>query len=157
MTSRHPKIRPQARNSSGASTANAACPLRPLFFQKAGYCLPPDDATGRNWNTAMPTLPHRTNATSLSDDDLLLFDSMFPYSVPEDLLRRDSYPAQMNVQYSHALDDHCLRERLHSLMHQGLVVGNGTRPTSQTAHLRIRGPRLPPKRHRRRASRRIES
>jgi hypothetical protein len=70
----------------------------------------------------MPALPRRTHETSLTDDELLLFDFMFDVRVPQRALTQDAYPFHMNVRYSHALDDQGLRETLDSLARRGLVV-----------------------------------
>ena len=49
-------------------------------------------------------LPERTGATTLSDDELLLFDCMFDGRVERRLLERDHYSFQWNVPYCHQLD-----------------------------------------------------
>jgi hypothetical protein len=45
----------------------------------------------------MTRLPARTGATSLTDDELLLFDFLFQLVLPESALRREKYPIHMNV------------------------------------------------------------
>ena len=69
----------------------------------------------------MSVRPRRTGVTSLSEDELLLFDFMFDSDVPEHMLRREAYPLHMNVEYSHTLDDQALRETLRRLAAHGLV------------------------------------
>ena len=70
----------------------------------------------------MNELPRRTRGTGLTYDQLLLFDFLFPWSVPERCLRREVYSFHMNVGYSHNLDDGQLQETLLRLSERGLVT-----------------------------------
>jgi hypothetical protein len=73
-------------------------------------------------HSTMNVLPYRTYETSLSEDEMLIFDFLSLWQdVPERALKRDAYPTHMNVRYSHALDGPELHESLHSLAGKGLV------------------------------------
>jgi hypothetical protein len=66
------------------------------------------------------TLPPRTNATELSSDELLLFDFMFASAAPSRMMRAESYPQHMNVDYTHGLADDELPDVLRHLIDRGL-------------------------------------
>lgn len=70
----------------------------------------------------MQTLPFRTNATYLSDDELILLDILFQWGSPASLLRRKHFHAQWNLGYSHNLDDDQLRCRLRWLCEHGVLT-----------------------------------
>lgn len=69
----------------------------------------------------MRSLPSRTRTTSLTDDILLLFDFMFDSWVPFRALRRESYALNLNVTYTHSLDDQQLLDTLHDLQASDLL------------------------------------
>jgi hypothetical protein len=66
-------------------------------------------------------LPKRTNATDLTDNELLLFDFLFDTSLAFHHLRTDDYSFHMNCTYSHSLDDDRLRVTLASLVDRRLL------------------------------------
>ncbi|MEX0702609.1 MAG: hypothetical protein WD069_10985 [Planctomycetales bacterium] len=72
--------------------------------------------------------PRRTNATTLTDDELLLLDVLFDGGAPSRLLRRESFAVQWNRE-SHDLDDDRLRETLQRFVDSGrlIVEGHGGR------------------------------
>jgi hypothetical protein len=69
----------------------------------------------------MQLLPPRTRTTTLTDDQLLLFDFMFDSWVPFRALRRKLYSLSLNVAYSHSLDDHQLAATLKELQSNSFV------------------------------------
>lgn len=69
----------------------------------------------------MQTLPRRTNATNLSDDELLLFDFLFDQSLSFHHLRIEDYSFHMNCLYSHSLTDADLELTLASLVARGFL------------------------------------
>ena len=69
----------------------------------------------------MQTPPRRTNATNLSDDELLLFDFLFDNSLSFHHLRIEEYSSHMNCLYSHGLSDADLELTLASLVFRGLL------------------------------------
>lgn len=69
----------------------------------------------------MENVPNRSGVTELTDDELLIFDFLFRFSVPERALTRDKYRAHMNAGYSHGLDDSSLRHTLNQLANRGLI------------------------------------
>lgn len=66
-------------------------------------------------------LPKRTNATELTDNELLLFDFLFDTSLAFHHMRIDDYSFHMNCRYSHSLDDERLRATLCSLVDRRLL------------------------------------
>jgi hypothetical protein len=68
------------------------------------------------------TLPPRTGATELTDDELLLMDFVFDVWAAERFLRRDVYHAHRNVRFTHGLDDEALSRTLRSLVGRGLFA-----------------------------------
>ena len=66
-------------------------------------------------------LPKRTNATDLTDDELLLFDFLFDKSLALHQMRIADYSFHMNCLYSHSLDDEKLRLTLNSLVERRLL------------------------------------
>ena len=84
--------------------------------------MPGDGRRYREQNpTKMQIPPRRTNATNLSDDELLLFDLLFDKSAHFDQLRSDVYPFHMNCSYSHCLNNADLELTLASLEARGLL------------------------------------
>jgi hypothetical protein len=86
---------------------------------------------------ARSSLPARTKRTSLTDDELLLFDFMFDVFVPFHVLSREAYRIHMNVGYTHRLEDDELRRTLHGLQRRKLVRrkrGRGDWCYGLTAH-----------------------
>jgi hypothetical protein len=69
----------------------------------------------------MQLRPKRTNATILSDAELLLFDFLFDQSLSCHHLRGENYSFHMNCLYSHGLDDAGLALTLTSLVDRGLL------------------------------------
>lgn len=69
----------------------------------------------------MQSLPFRTGKTWLADDDLILLDVLFDAGAPMRLLRRDIYPAQWNLGYTHQFSDHELRRRVGWLCERGVL------------------------------------
>jgi hypothetical protein len=69
----------------------------------------------------MQTPPSRTNATDLSDDELLLFDFLFDMRLAFHHLRIEDYSFHMNCLYSHSLDDSDLELTLASLVSRGFL------------------------------------
>ncbi len=65
--------------------------------------------------------PKRSNATNLSDADLLLFDFLFDTSPSFRHLRIDDYSFHMNCRYSHGLSDPNLERTMASLIERGFV------------------------------------
>ena len=76
---------------------------------------------GNRTPTRMQPPPKRTNATNLSDDELLLFDFFFDKSLSFHHLRIEDYSFHMNCLYSHGLSDADLELTLASLVCRGLV------------------------------------
>jgi len=70
----------------------------------------------------MSNLPHRTNATSLSNDELVLLDVVFSGDVSFELLRRDAFHLQWNLGYAHDLSDIELREQLRRLCERHILA-----------------------------------
>lgn len=70
---------------------------------------------------AMSNLPYRTNATSLSDDELIILDAIFDGGASFELLRRSSFHPQWNLGYAHNLNDEELRCRLRRLCEQSIL------------------------------------
>jgi hypothetical protein len=68
------------------------------------------------------TVPLRTHATDLSDDELLLFDFMFDCKTPAHYLMAKAYPDHLNTPYTHGLSDAELEAALDALVACGLVV-----------------------------------
>ena len=66
-------------------------------------------------------LPKRSNATDLTDNELLLFDFLFDKSLAFHHLRIEGYSFHMNCRYSHSLDDDRLRITLASLVDRRLL------------------------------------
>lgn len=66
-------------------------------------------------------IPKRTNATQLSDDELLLFDFLFDKTLSFHHLRIADYSFHMNCSYSHHLNDGELLFTLESLVDRGLL------------------------------------
>lgn len=66
-------------------------------------------------------LPVRTKKTYLSDAEILIFDFLFSYWVPQAFLTRDQYPIHMNCRYSPGLTDAELDDTLLRLQEQGLI------------------------------------
>jgi hypothetical protein len=71
--------------------------------------------------TKMQNPPRRTNATNLSDDELLLFDFLFDKNLSFHHLRIEHYSFHMNCLYSHSLNDADLELTLASLVARGLL------------------------------------
>ena len=71
--------------------------------------------------TKMQIPPRRTNATDLSDDELLLFDLLFDKSAHFDQMRTEVYSLHMNCSYSHGLNDADLEMKLASLAARRLI------------------------------------
>jgi hypothetical protein len=69
----------------------------------------------------MQTPPRRTNATDLSNDELLLFDFLFDKSLSFHHLRIEDYSFHMNCLYSHSLNDADLELALTSLVARGFL------------------------------------
>jgi hypothetical protein len=69
----------------------------------------------------MNELPFRTNATWLSDDELVLLDVLFNAGTWVDLLTQESFHEQWNLGYSHQLNDNDLRTSVEKLCHSGVV------------------------------------
>lgn len=67
------------------------------------------------------SLPARTGRTSLTDDELLLFDFMFDVFVPLHVLTREAYPIHMNVGYTHQLEDEALNLTIQNMQERGLI------------------------------------
>ena len=65
--------------------------------------------------------PNRTRTTSLSDDELLIFDAIFDCFQDATNLTSFAYPYQLNLPYTHSLDDKALAEFLASASASGLV------------------------------------
>jgi hypothetical protein len=68
------------------------------------------------------SIPPRTGATSLSDDELLLMDFLFNCSARIRFLRRQVYRIHMNVRYTHGLDDDALSCTLERNVKAGLFA-----------------------------------
>jgi len=71
----------------------------------------------------MLPLPSRTNATNLSDDELILFDVMFDGGAAWNQLRRCNFHNQWAYP-AHTLDDNLLRETLSLLVAAGMLSTN---------------------------------
>lgn len=69
----------------------------------------------------MSNLPYRTNATWLTDDDLILLDVLFDGGATFRLLRRSVFRDQWNLGYSHRLNDDELHRRLAWLCERGVL------------------------------------
>lgn len=69
----------------------------------------------------MEPIPRRTNTSSLTDDELILFDVMFDAWVPFRLLRREIFSAQWNVKRPHSLSDAELRQTVERLVTSKLL------------------------------------
>ena len=65
--------------------------------------------------------PNRTRTTSLSDDELMIFDAIFDCFQDATNLTSFAYPYQLNLPYTHSLDDKALAEFLASASASGLV------------------------------------
>lgn len=65
--------------------------------------------------------PNRTNATDLTNDELLLFDFLFDKTLAFHHLRKNDYSFHMNCLYSHGLSDGELKFLLESLVVRGLL------------------------------------
>jgi hypothetical protein len=64
-------------------------------------------------------LPRRTGRTSLTDDELLLFDFLFDRAAALVSLSREAYPIHMNVRYTHTLDSDALQKKVAGLLSAG--------------------------------------
>jgi hypothetical protein len=69
----------------------------------------------------MQNLPFRTQATWLSDNDLILLDALFDRPASIRFLRRKAFHAQYNLGYLHRYNDDELRLRLLYLSEQGIL------------------------------------
>ncbi len=69
----------------------------------------------------MVTPSNRTRVTSLSDDELIIFDALFDGFQDATNLTSYAYPWQLNVAYTHSLDDKQLSEFLRSSTASGLL------------------------------------
>ena len=81
----------------------------------------------------MKSMPPRTHASDLSDDELILFDSLWACDTPGHMLHRDAYPVYANTPYSHSIPDDQLRARLLALVERKLLftykyAGSAARP-----------------------------
>lgn len=63
----------------------------------------------------------RTHSTELTEDELLILDVMFEYSVTYPMLRTCNFVPQFNAQ-PHALDDESLKSTLVSFARRGITV-----------------------------------
>ena len=63
----------------------------------------------------------RSRATSLTDDEVLLFDFLSESPVHARHLHRDAYAFHMNVGWTHDLDDDALARTLRELVERGLL------------------------------------
>src|SRR6185503_7288795 len=72
-------------------------------------------------------LPGRTGRTPLTDDELLLFDFLFPHFARLESLRREAYVSHMNVRYTHTLDQLALKETVAKLMTAGWLASRRPR------------------------------
>ena len=70
----------------------------------------------------MEPLPYRTYATSLSDDELILFDTFWYGSTWAHLLYGEFFLEQWNLGYKHALSDEQLCKTIWSLFGRGLLT-----------------------------------
>jgi hypothetical protein len=77
----------------------------------------------------MRQIPKRTQATPLTDDQLILLDVMFDGGSPFEKLRRCGFHEQWNY-HSHTYDDDQLREALNRLVDSGVLA----RELSQVFH-----------------------
>lgn len=66
-------------------------------------------------------LPPRTNLTSLTNDELLLFDFLFDCSTPRKFLYRRNYSESMNCLYNHSLSDREVDDTMVRMESEGLV------------------------------------
>lgn len=60
----------------------------------------------------MNSRPHRTHATFVDDDEILLLDALAPYRSMLSCLRAETYAFQANCDYSHSLTDPQLVDRI---------------------------------------------
>jgi hypothetical protein len=68
------------------------------------------------------SLPVRTNATSLTNDELLILDFAFtPFCMPVSQLYTEAYSFHMNTRYSHSLSDSMVISTLDSFVKAGLL------------------------------------
>src|SRR5688500_17620735 len=69
----------------------------------------------------MHALPFRTNATYLSDDELILLDVLFDHGAEFRMLRLKRFAGIWNLGYCHNLDDGQLQCRLRWLCEHGVL------------------------------------
>lgn len=69
----------------------------------------------------MTDLPYRTNASSLTDSELILLDVLFDCRCEFRLLRGSVFKPQWNLPYSHNLPDSQLRQTLTTLCQRGIL------------------------------------
>jgi hypothetical protein len=74
--------------------------------------------------------PQRTGRTSLTDDELLLFDFFFDKVARLESLRREAYPLHMNVRYTHALDRLALQKTVAKFVAAGWLTAQRPRRLS---------------------------
>ena len=65
--------------------------------------------------------PNRTRTTSLSDDELIIFDAIFDCFQDATNLTSFAYPYQLNLPYTHSLNDKALADFLAAATESGLV------------------------------------
>ncbi|MEM9942277.1 MAG: hypothetical protein AAF939_11985 [Planctomycetota bacterium] len=76
-------------------------------------------------------LPKRTGDSSLSDDELLLFDMLFDSNASVAQLSSSVYPIHMNCKHNHSLDDGELSNTIDSLLSRQLIRSVGNSAKSQ--------------------------
>lgn len=69
----------------------------------------------------MTDIPYRTNASSLSDSELILLDVLFDCYCEFQFLRDSIFKPQWNLSYSHGLTDSQLRQSLIALCQSGIL------------------------------------
>ena len=69
----------------------------------------------------MPEYPARTGKTSLTDDELLLFDFLFNCKAAFHHLRMENYGIHLNVLYTHNLQRRALEKTIGALIKSGLL------------------------------------
>jgi hypothetical protein len=74
-----------------------------------------------HWAVVSP-FPLRTNATDLSDDELLLLDAMFKFErISENQFCSDEYSDHMNRRYTHSYADDEYHQAFISLEQRGIA------------------------------------
>ncbi len=92
----------------------------------------------------METLPKRTGASNLSDDELLLFDMLFDCNASTTQMSSSVYANHMNCAYNHSLDDTGLADTIDSLLSRNLIhpIGNSVNTTGPAYSLTESGGEL---------------